>query len=132
MDQLIQAHDEAKQVLQNELNENIKSIEALKAEFENEKSTLEKQYLDKIALLESEYEQERGNHDQDVTEKMQKEIETTKLAWQEEHEKVVAKLVSEHKASIEALKSELTAAYKDIEEVCCKILSLRVIVVTFI
>jgi broad specificity phosphatase PhoE len=113
---LITEHNKSKRQLEIQVKEALQLIETTKAQSETEKATLEAQYRDKLALLQAEHQLEAESHaksNDDATERMQKEIETVQLAWQEEQKKLIAA----HEASIQALKKEHAAAIDSLEQV---------------
>lgn len=121
---MLSEHTKAKQALEAEIKEAIALGESQKAQADSEKATLEAQYREKLVAMETEHQAVINNHaksNDDATERMQKEIDTVQLSWQQaqqqlisklqnEHEVAVQTLQSQHQAAIELLESKLTAA----------------------
>lgn len=109
--------------MDNELKESIKSVDLIKSQHETEKAQLEAQYREKIALLQAQYEKEResnSKNNEDIAEKMQKEIESVQLVWKEENQKLMNKLQTSHKNEIENMQAKLAAAHNQVEQVYMK------------
>jgi uncharacterized protein YhdP len=120
---LISEHNKSKQQLEIRVKEALQLIETTKTQSETEKASLEAQYRDKLVLLQADHQLEAENHaksNDDATERMQKEIESVQLTWQEEQKK----LITAHEASMQVLKQEhdslkvkLTEALQELEQV---------------
>lgn len=127
INQLILEHNKSKQQLEIQVKEALHLLETTKAQTESEKATLEAQYRDKLALLQAEHQLEAENHtksNDDATERMQKEIESVQLKWQEEQKKLIAAyevsmqaLKKEHVDAIDVVEVKLTAAVQELEQV---------------
>lgn len=115
---MLSEHTKAKNRLETQIKEALVLVESTKVQFETEKATLETQYRDKLSALEAEHQLAIENHarsNEDTTERMQKEIETVQLTWQEEQQKLISKVQNEHELAIQSLQSQHQVAIELLE-----------------
>lgn len=92
--------------------------ESNKVQSDNEKVALETQYREKLVAMESEQQNVINNHaksNDDTTERMQKEIETVQLSWQQGQQQLILKLQNEHELAIQLLQNQHQTAFELLE-----------------
>lgn len=115
---LLAEHGKTKNGLEIQIKEALELAESTKTQSEIEKAALEKQYRDKVSALEADHKLIIENHaksNDDTTERMQKEIESVQLVWQEGQHKLISKLQNEHELAIQSLQSQHHSALELLE-----------------
>lgn len=94
MNKLISEHNQIKSQLEFQIKENLALIEANKQDYQQQLSTLK-----------SENESKYLKDNEDITDRMQQEIESIQLKWQQEKQNTL----ESHQKAIEVLSDKLTA-----------------------
>ena len=119
MNQLLSDQQQAKQRLEAQIEETLALVQKTKQEAEEEKVAMETQYRNKLTTMESEHELVLKNHakcNDDTTERMQKEIETVQVTWQQEQQRMISELQAEHELAIQSLHDSHSSAIQVLEQ----------------
>lgn len=94
MNKLIAEHNQTKTQLESQIKESLLLME-----------TTKKDYQEQLSALKSENESKYLKNNEDITDKMQQEIEAIQLKWQQEQQNTMEK----HQKAMELLSEKLTA-----------------------
>lgn len=109
MDKLVSEHSAAISRLENQLKESMALVQETQEKADTDRRVLENQYRERLASLEAEYQLQAENNvrtSEDVTERMQKEIEDLQLHWNQAQEKKILALEQDYQQRLNSIKEE--------------------------